>query len=264
MYYSDFHIHSTNSFDGKNTIDDICKKAIGEGLKEICFTEHFSINPYATTYNFLNIDIYNEEIENSIYIYEGKIKIRKGLEICEPHINKEILVNTIAPMNLDFIIGSLHNINEVKFRKFIEGKTNKAAYEEYFKEVYNLALLGEMDILGHLDLLKRYAFQSLSNYSFKEFKYIISSILKVLIDRNIGIEINSSGERNEVSEFFPKIEILKLYKSLGGQIITIGSDSHDDYNIGYGFDSSYLLLKEIGFKYFYTYEKRKEIPVKIY
>src|SRR3712207_7413360 len=62
---------------------------------------------------------------------------------------------------------------------------------------------------------------------FRSFKDILQVILNKLISRGIGIEINTSGLRNSLKDIHPKIEILKLYKSLGGEIITIGrSEEH--------------------------------------
>ena len=50
MEVVDYHVHSNNSFDGKNSIEEMCRKAIEKNLSEICFTEHFSVDPRDVRY----------------------------------------------------------------------------------------------------------------------------------------------------------------------------------------------------------------------
>ena len=57
----------------------------------------------------------------------------------------------------------------------------------------------------------------------------------------------------------PGMEILRMYKELGGRIITAGSDSHRPERIGYGFDRVYQMLKEAGFDSISIYKNRKNI-----
>ena len=63
----------------------------------------------------------------------------------------------------------------------------------------------------------------------------------------------------EVEEINNFRDILKLYKELGGKIITIGSDSHKPEHLGAYIDEAKELLKEIGFDSFCTFEKMKPI-----
>ncbi|MFA9398522.1 MAG: histidinol-phosphatase HisJ family protein [Clostridiaceae bacterium] len=259
----DYHIHSTNSFDGKSTILEMCKASIDNKIDEICFTEHFSIDKDIPTYGFLDFNKYSREIDDARNIFHGRLKIHKGLEICEPYFNKEILKETIKDQNLDFILGSVHNMKKTKLRNYIEGKTNKEVYEGYFKEIYQMVLLSDIDAIAHLDLLKRYAYDSLGNYSFIEHEELIYDILKLAIKRDIAIEINTSGLRCNSLECFPSVSVIKAYKSLGGELITIGSDAHNTKYLSYEYFNQIKLLKSLGFKYIYVYEKRKQKSISL-
>ncbi|MCY6371043.1 histidinol-phosphatase HisJ family protein [Clostridium ganghwense] len=259
----DYHLHSQHSFDGKSTLSAICNSAVNKGIKEVCFTEHFSVDPEVPTYGYLDFHKYFSEIDECKNKYSKNLIIRKGVEICEPHLNSKKLQQTLKDKDLDFIIGSVHNIDKLKLRNYIKNKNNFEAYKGYFKEVYNAVSLGDMDILGHLDLLKRYAYNDLGNYIFPKFEDILTKILKKLIERNIGLELNTSGLRSDVKEIFPSVHVLKLYKNLGGEIITIGSDSHSSELIGEGFKLGINILKSCDFKYVFTFEKRKPNAVKI-
>lgn len=263
MHYIDYHLHSLHSFDGKSTLSDICSSAVTKGIKEICFTEHFSVDPEVPTYGHLNFDSYYSEITMCKNKYSKDLLIKKGLEICEPHLNSENLSSTLKNKDLDFLIGSVHNINKMKLRNYMKNKNNLQAYRGYFEEVYHCVSCGDMDILGHTDLLKRYAYKDLGNYEFSQFQDCTTQILQKLIEKNIGIEVNTSGLRSDVNEAFPSIHILKLYKNLGGEIITIGSDSHSKELVGEGFELAVDMLKSCDFKYVFTFEKRKPNALKI-
>lgn len=166
-------------------------------------------------------------------------------------------------MDLDFIIGSVHNINSIKLRLTMPSKTKSKIYEDYFNEILAMVKIADIDVIGHLDLMKRYAFADYGNYEFEDYKDIIEEILTIAIKRNIGLEINTSGLRNKVNEVYPKIEILNLYKMLGGTIITIGSDSHSTDDCFSYCKQSYDLLKAYGFEKIYTFTKRCPIEHKI-
>ena len=263
MEYVDYHVHSNNSFDGKFKIIDMCKRAATLGIAEICFTEHFSIDPKDVSYNVLNYYKYSEEINAAREKLKDKIIIKKGLEIGEPYILKKNLEDEVKKMNLDFIIGSIHNINSLKLRLSMRNKDKKYVYSDYFDEILKMVGNSDIDIVGHLDLIKRYAYDLYGNYKFNDYKEILEEILEKVIANNIGIEVNTSGFRNKVGETYPSMDILKLYKNLGGKIITIGSDSHDLDNIGNNYFTVTKMLNEIGFKYIYKYEKRKKTAIKI-
>ena len=52
---------------------------------------------------------------------------------------------------------------------------------------------------------------------------------------------------------------MKLYRELGGTIITIGSDSHKPEHLGTFIDETKQELKTLGFKEFCTFDKMKPI-----
>jgi histidinol-phosphatase (PHP family) len=259
----DYHVHSNNSFDAKFGIIQMCKSAELKGISEICFTEHFNVDSRDVSYNFLNYNKYSEEILEAREIFSGKLDVKKGLEIGEPHILRKKLSDELSMMDLDFIIGSVHNINGLKLRLYMQNKNKKSVYKDYFDEVLRMVENSDIDIVGHLDLMKRYAYDIYGDYKFDDYREIIEEILKKIIQKDIGIEVNTSGLRNKVGKLYPSIDVLKLYKNIGGKIITIGSDSHDLDNIGNNFLTVVKMLKKIGFEYIYRYKNRKKLPVRI-
>ena len=265
MKIVDYHVHSKNSFDGKETVEEMCKRAIELGIYEICFTEHFSVDPRDVSFGVLDYKKYFEEIKTAQEKFSDKLKIKMGLEIGEPHLlyYKSDLKNQLKNMELDFIIGSVHNIGGKKLRLYMQGKAKHEIYYDYFVEIYKMVLNSDIDVVGHLDLMKRYAYEVYGNYKFEDYIDIIKAILKKVIEKGIGIEINGSGYENKVGISYPGIEILKLYKKLGGEVITVGSDSHIRETLGKHNEKMMNILKDTGFKSVFTYLKRKKTALRI-
>lgn len=252
----DYHVHTNYSFDSRAVMSDVCAEAVERGLQEICFTEHYAVNPVLPTYGHLDFTQYFAEIERCKQQYEGKLIIKAGIELCEPHYMQTQYEEALAHQPLDFILGSVHNMNERKLRLFLaqEGIDH---YELYFREVLHMVQHADIDIIAHLDLLKRYAVGNIGNYKLSDYEDVIEAILQTAITRHIGIEINTSGWRGGAGEPFPSREVLQLYRQMGGELLTIGSDSHFVEHTGAEISDAIQLAKECGFKAIYTYNQRQ-------
>lgn len=262
-YIIDFHIHSKFSHDGKSSMEEICTAAQAKKINEICFTEHISATPAAPCYFDLDMEAYSREIERCQELFKDKLVIKKGIELGEPHLNPEALIPYTSDKKLDFILGSIHFIGETDLVNFADDKSHEESYITYFEEVYKCVCIGDIDAIGHFDLLKRYAFDVHGSYKHADFQELIHEILRKAISRNIGLEINTSGFRSSSLEIFPSQLILRDYKELGGEIITTGSDSHTADMVGSNIPSVYLLLKQLGFGYVFAFDKRKPEGIRI-
>jgi histidinol-phosphatase (PHP family) len=262
MYVMDYHHHTNHSFDSTASMVEVCKKAIENEIQEICFTEHFSVNPLAPTYGHMVFEKYLHEIRDCQEKFHSQLIVRAGIELCEPHLLKDQYDEILQPLDLDFILGSVHNLNNQKLRLALR-ENHPTPYERYFNELLSMVATSDIDIIAHFDLMKRYAYKEHGLYDFHEYQEIIELVLKKAIVRNIGIEINTSGLRTSLKQTMPSIEIIQLYKDLGGEIITIGSDSHSADSVGANFYDALSLAKDCGFNYIYKFDKRKHIPVKI-
>ena len=86
---------------------------------------------------------------------------------------------------------------------------------------------------------------------------IIETILKKLIDKGKGIEINTAGLRYGMGAPNPDLPVLKLYHDLGGEIITVGSDAHKPEDVAVYHKQAYQNLNEAGFRYYTIFKNRK-------
>ena len=158
MYY-DYHMHSNFSNDSKAAMEDMIKKSIDLGLKEICFTDHVDYDVDTDYGPPIILDEYFDKIEFFKNKYKDKISIKKGIEL---GLQKQIVNQCSEVVNnhpFDFIICSIHSIEkkDLYFGEFFKGKDQYTAYEIYYNELYNIVKnYKDYSVLGHLDLIKRY------------------------------------------------------------------------------------------------------------
>ena len=121
----------------------------------------------------------------------------------------------------------------------------------------NIRTFDSFDVYGHLDYVVRYGPHKDAQYSFEKYRDILEDILKLLIEKGKGIEINTGGLKYGLKELHPCTGLLKRYKELGGEIVTVGSDAHKPENIGFGFARAEEVLKACGFRYYTLFQQRR-------
>jgi histidinol-phosphatase (PHP family) len=75
----------------------------------------------------------------------------------------------------------------------------------------------------------------------------VSQILSRVIADGKGIEVNTSGWRYGLGAPQPTDDVLRLYRDLGGTIVTIGSDSHNPEHLGAYLRLAQDRLRALGF-----------------
>lgn len=268
MIKSDFHLHSSYSGDSDADMEQMIQRAIELGYKDIAFTEHmdleFPITESTPEGMFeCNVDSYLYNLLQLRSKYVNDINIRFGIELgLQPNLVRQN-VKVAKEHDFDFVIGSIHVVDGMEVytdSDFFAGKTDEEAYRRYFEAVYeNLRAYSNFDVVGHLDYVVRYGKTIDTDYSYDKYRDILDKILTRILDREKGIELNTSGLSYGLKDFNPNIDILKRYKELGGEIITIGSDAHKVEDMGRNFDKAEEILKTAGFNYYTVFDGR--IPV---
>ena len=263
--YSDFHLHSCFSGDSEEDPEESVRQAISLDMDAICITDHQDLDyPFIPGVSIQPVF----EIDPGDYFrtwtalrekYEGRIDISIGLEAgIEPHTYKDQLKKTID-VPYDLIINSCHVVTRdlCYFPDFFAEYGTAKGMRMYLERVYfNVCHFTNYDVAGHIDFLLRFAPEK-ELYDAAANLDITEAILKKLISDGKGIEANSAGFRKGLNAPNPCLLILKQYKELGGEIITIGSDAHVHTDIGAHFEETGNLLKKAGFKYYCTFKERK-------
>lgn len=256
-YFADYHTHTSHSGDSEYEMHEVVKDAIELGIDEICFTDHVD---YRTVTSAPNFEKYFAEIEKMQNRYDAKISVKKGLEFGMQTHTVHKYQDIISKYPMDFVILSVHQINNKGFwtGAYQEGKTKAQYVQGYYQEILDLInMYDDYSVLGHLDLIRRYS--EGSEPVLADHKEIVAEILKTVIKKDRGIELNTSHIRYGLDDWMPARDILALYHDLGGKIITVGSDSHMKEHLGFYVKEGRELLKEIGFKEFCTFDKMKPI-----
>ncbi len=262
----DYHSHSTFSTDGRNTLEDMIKGARKAGMKEIAITDHYDPDyPSSGWGSGFNPDEYFDELIRLEKKYLKDRILIKGIEIGIQHGETlEKCSNLVNSYDFDFVIGSFHCAEgfDLAGSGYYRGRSVPESVKAFYKYNYdNLKLYKDYDVLGHMNVIDRY-----SPYvpAYDDFWDIIEETLKMMIADGKGLEINTSSFRYGMGEHTtPSHEILVLYKNLGGEIITVGSDAHRVNDIGYGLDWAFEKMKSVGFRYFTTFRRRQPTFIKL-
>ena len=257
----DMHMHTHFSGDSEASPFAIAQKAYDIGLAGICFTDHLDMD-YQRTPGLFDLDIpaYKKEIALVKKEFEGKLDISWGIELgLQPYLAEKNQA-VIEAYPIDFVIGSTHELHqqEIYFPEFYEGRNEDDCYRDYFEETLKNAQSNvDFDVYGHLDYVVRYGPNKNKYNSHEKFADIIDEILRTLISRGKGLELNMAGFKYGLGHAHPVMDTLKRYKELGGEIITIGSDGHTPEQIAWEFEKAPAILHEAGFAYFTTFKNRE-------
>ena len=273
MIQADMHMHTWFSTDSEACPRDLADEAVRKGLKTICFTDHFDKDDLEWgEEGIFDVDAYFVEMQKLQEEYAGKLNIRIGIELGLRTYLKDYYEELTKKYPFDFVIGSVHN---VPYKKDAEGNilyTDPAA-EKLFtdrtdKEAYRLMMETTLEnvrtsdcfqTLGHLDYVVRYGKSREKEYSYTDYADIIDEILKLLIEKEKGLEVNSAGLKYGLPFAHPHPDVLKRYRELGGEIITIGADAHKPEHIAYDFAKAEEILKSCGFKYYTEFFEQKPV-----
>jgi len=261
----DFHMHTNFSIDSKATMEEMVQSGVKKGLEGLCFTDHIEFDSPLVGDELYDPVEYAAEIARLKAIYGEQIDIKMGTELgWQPHVVDKMNAY-VAKGDFDFVLCSLHTVDfkDLHTNEFSKGKTSAQAYARYFEAYYECVNdRFEFDVLSHYDLLKRHASFD-TDQVFKDNYEIAKATFKRLIEDGRGIEINTSGFRYNINSGLPSADFLKLYKELGGEIITTGSDAHTPKDVASHFEYAYDLLRSIGFKYVTHFENRSPKFIKI-
>ncbi len=259
----DFHLHSKVSFDSQEEPEKIVKMAEDKGLKEICFTDHHDHNFYKDEkHDVFTLENYSEAYD---HLKSNKVLIRRGVEYGLTVWNKPHLKEFLTKRDFDFVIGSVHYADgyDPYYEAFWGENEPYKGFEKYLLCTLDCVKEHEdFDVLGHLNYVCKSEFNPLhKSFEYSDFSDITDEIMKILVSKGKGMEINTSGvDRN--CGFLPSKEYFKRFKELGGEIVTVGSDAHTFDRVGqYTFEATEMLSEIFG--YVCTFENRKPIFHKV-
>ena len=225
QYKCDFHIHTNYSFDSEVTMEQYVVRAIELGLDAICFTDHVDINKHYNTFATFDFEARLKEFERVKAQYGDKLQLFCGFEMGEPHLHKKetAFLRSLKP---DMIIGSVHHpVDYEKEYAWLSPREYERLYDKYVRQMVEE---GDFDVLGHLDMPKKYH----ADYV-EDFNYVCQT-LELCVKRNVIPEINTSSLRSGRGSTMPSFEAIEYYRNVGGKYVAVNSDSHSVDTLGDG------------------------------
>lgn len=261
MFLSDYHSHSLVSFDGKFPMSDMAQAAVDAGLNELCITDHCDFldenGVPVRTYDWAKaLDQFEAAVP--FHSREG-FSLRLGLEFGMPYLDPAAAERICSQPLLDFVLGSVHNQSpelggiDFYFADYSTAAACREALDDYFASLALLAETDFYDVLAHIIYPLRYMKPADGPVTLAGYEERLEALLRTAIARGKGMEVNTWCGRT-LADWLP---LLKLYRSLGGEIVTVGSDAHAPGNVGKGIPQAFDLLREAGFRYVTVFRRRK-------
>jgi histidinol-phosphatase (PHP family) len=267
-YIPDMHSHTKNSHDAVSDPDELCKMNIERGVNGCAFTDHCDIGLYGTMDMYANII---ESFKDALAMrkkYAGKLDVFTGVEPGEAIWRMEVVHNLITMCDFDVVLGSVHTVRYPKDSHAFsiidftdwDKETILDFMDVYFDELWETITTMPCDIMTHLTVPLRYINGKYhKDVDIDLYMDKIKKILRFIIDHGIAMEINTSGIGGTYDVLLPERKFIEMYRDMGGYLITFASDEHSVEKAANAFPETLSLLKEIGFKHIYKYEKR--IPI---
>lgn len=263
----DCHMHTSFSSDSETPAEDMIRSAIEKGLDAICITDHMDVDfppdEELGEHPFLfDVDAYFQKLRALKEQYADQLEVRIGIELgLQTHLG-DVYERLTQAYPFDFVIGSVHLVDgtDPYNGKVFQDRSDAEVYRRAFRQtIENIRAVGCFDSLGHLDYVVRYGRHQAQEYSYRAFSDEIDEILGYLIDHGKGLEVNTAGFKYGLGFFNPHPDVLRRYRELGGELITIGADAHKPEHVAWDFGRTAEILKASGFKYYAEYKER--VPI---
>ncbi len=263
----DYHVHTRYCRHASGEVIEYVRAAIGKGLREIGISDHYpmiflpklSYDDYSM--DLEELPLYMQDIKNSKEMFNSNINVKLGIEVDYYH-EKESIIRNINFDEFDYLIGVIHVIDDW----VIDDPRNILKYEEYdleifysnyFTEVEKLIRSDLFDIIGHIDVIKK--FNHIPRNGIEEY---IMPCFELIAKKELCVEINTSGIDRAVKDTYPGQTFFSKMYEMGIQV-TLGSDAHKPSEIGRYFDNILKTLKKAGYSRIVSFKNREKDFIKI-
>jgi histidinol-phosphatase (PHP family) len=258
---SDYHMHTPLCGHASGEPRLYAERAVQAGIKEIGFSDHaplFSHQDPTVAMNISQLPGYLQMIETVRNEFKGRLDVLIAIEADFIPGFEAQTRELLSDYPYDYVIGSVHFIEKWGFDNPIQLKEWDArdvndVYREYFRLVRESALSGLFDILGHVDLVKKFGFIPTVDLSDE-----IEENARAFKQAGVAVEINTSGLHKPAQEIYPSLEHLKIYKKEGVPI-TFGSDAHKPEQVARDFAKGQQWALAAGYKEYVRFAKRAVI-----
>jgi histidinol-phosphatase (PHP family) len=248
----DAHLHTELSPDSEVPLELYAAQAAERGIREIAITDHLDFMPGAPAYRYASYRHRERVVREAAERWAGRVTIRFGVELTYESRYEDQIRKHLAGHAYDYTIGSVHPMADgpyapARLPEWVAGKTIAEATAPYFAEVAAAIGSGFFDTLGHLDVCKRWLRPWFAPAAFAAAPELYEPILRLLVDSETALEVNSSGLRHKTGEMYPAAWVVARFRELGGRRVTAGSDAHLPRSFAFGLEEAYEIVAAAGF-----------------
>lgn len=268
MYLSDYHFHTHCSSDSTATLSQQAKAAISAGVREICVTDHWNLldqqgKRLDTVYDWKRP---LEQWRRLRHRWPGQLEVRLGVEVGNGVLNPAAVDAGLEVPELDFVIGSLHSQSAAAGGRGIftvahactRREEGTAVLEDYVGMLEELVQSAGYDVLGHIIYPLRYLPPEFE-LDLRPWWDRLAEVLRSAAAQGKGIEFNTTAGTT-VEQWR---DVLTLYRDLGGEVLTLGSDAHRPAHMAAAFPQALELIRAVGFRYLCVYRRRTPLFCKL-
>ena len=263
----DQHLHSRHSFDSGADPAENCLAAIHKGLAGLTFTEHYDRHPTEWPNCRFDYGKISETIAACRERFGERIFVGKGIEVCYQPEQMTAILDFLENHAFDLVILSVH---WSAGRSLYDRESWAGRWQQRTREYLTTVLeagrfcqrrreAGEkpFDVLGHLDLAKRYSVRFCGTHDLHAHADLVDEILRTCIAADLAPEINTSTLRQGLDEPMPAEWVVGRYVELGGRYITLGSDAHTSGNIGADLPRAARMIQDAGLRHLSVFRGRE-------
>lgn len=252
-----YHMHSLFS-DGKAPMEAMMAAAVAAGITHAAATDHHDL--LLDDYRIDDPAAYTATVDRCRQLCP-QLQIARGLEVDYRPETWARMQQQLPLFHLDFILLSLHFIDGVDpaVEAYFEGRTQRQGYRLYLERLAQMlqAVDGPF-VLGHITYVSKFISFQDTVLRYSDYPDELDTVLHLAVEKGFGIEINSSGLRNNAG-LLPGVDIVRRYRELGGEILTLGSDCHHVEHVDFGLTEAHEAALAAGFRHVAAYQEQKPI-----
>lgn len=271
--YTDSHNHTSHfSTDARMTAAELMSAAKRIGLDAVVITEHYEKDYPHEMHSVMlfDVDAYFESFRDWKNQAPDGLTLYSGIELgYQAHLSKfyDHLVSSY-PFDSVILSNHLYMGQDPYFYRACYDNPKAQVYANYIdKQTEMIQTCDEFDIVGHFDYIVRYSSYEDPKMRYSDSPESFDQFLKAIVQKKKSLEINTRSidklKAKGIEDCWPDRKILERYIELGGERVTLGSDSHDPSTLGLYFKETAEYLKSCGFRELTTYIDRKEIRTPI-
>jgi histidinol-phosphatase (PHP family) len=248
----DAHLHTELSPDSAVPLELYAAQAAERGIGEIAITDHLDFMPGAPAYQYTSFKHREQIVRDAAERWAGKVTIRFGVELTYESRFEDQIREYLRAHSYDYVIGSVHAMSDGPYARdriasFAAGKSLPEAVAPYFAEVARAIRSGFFDTIGHMDMCKRWLMPWFKPAEYAGMPEAYEPLLVALVESGTALEVNASGLRHPTGETYPGPWVVARFRELGGQRVTVGSDSHLPHCFAFGLEQACEIVAAAGF-----------------